>query len=315
MEERERELLAQVDKIRVLKGKSLALQVDALRGLLARFSRLSDSLRDTLQHGRGVDFLHAKEKAAVELTQLRAARANLCPVPGRALPHEDDALVFLPPEPVLLRAVAGMGSVSSSAYALTTVATGEGLKRAVKGRHAAFTVHVKSHLNEASSSPQEAVEAVLVAPDGGLVRAELEDRRDGSMVATYRARCEGVHALHVTLRGRHIAGSPFQVAVRGLRSYDSVRQPSLAFGGEGGAEGRFLRPWGVCCDRQGRLIVADRSNNRIQVRHKHTTPMDVPSPGTVTLHLFPAVSARRHAHLAWASAEIFIALYVWGIAL
>ena len=292
VEERERELLGQVEKVRVLKGKSLAMQMDVLRGLLARFSRLSDSLRDTLQHGSGVDFLHAKEKAAVELTQLRAARANVAPVtagpaplpaipgmpgPGacRPLPYEDDALVFIPPEPALLRAVASMGAVSSSGYALTTMAAGEGLTQAVKGRPATFSVKMKNHLNEdsvtslkgvAAGSPQEVLEAVLVSPDGGLVRADVEERPDGSFLVVYRARSEGPHALHVTLRGRHILGSPFQPVVRPLRSYsDSSRQASLVFGGEGGADGRFLRPWGICCDRQGRLIVADRSNNRIQV--------------------------------------------------
>lgn len=37
------------------------------------------------------------------------------------------------------------------------------------------------------------------------------------------------------------------------------------FGTEGDADGQLCRPWGVCCDRNGQIIVADRSNNRVQV--------------------------------------------------
>lgn len=36
-------------------------------------------------------------------------------------------------------------------------------------------------------------------------------------------------------------------------------------GTEGREEGQFCRPWGHCCDKMGRIYVADRSNNRIQV--------------------------------------------------
>ncbi|XP_026287949.2 E3 ubiquitin-protein ligase TRIM71 [Frankliniella occidentalis] len=271
VEARERELLAQVDKVRALKSKSLLLQTEQLRSLLQRFVRLSDTLRETLQHDDSVDHLVAKDKAAVELAQLRAARANLSSgaAPQVGVPFEDDALVFVPPEPVLLRALGSMGSVTSSAYALTTVAVGDGLTRAVRGRPAAFTVHVKNHLNEvvqaSALGAQDTLEAVLVSPDGAFTHADVDDRRDGSFLVVYRARAEGPHALHVTLRGRHIVGSPFHLAVRSVRTYDGIRSPVVSFGRQGGQDGEFLRPWGICADRQGRLIVADRSNNRIQV--------------------------------------------------
>lgn len=46
---------------------------------------------------------------------------------------------------------------------------------------------------------------------------------------------------------------------------DTGSTPALVFGAEGGNDGELCRPWGVCCDNQGRILVADRSNNRIQV--------------------------------------------------
>jgi tripartite motif-containing protein 71 len=37
------------------------------------------------------------------------------------------------------------------------------------------------------------------------------------------------------------------------------------FGQEGEGDGDLCRPWGVACDKEGRIVVADRSNNRVQV--------------------------------------------------
>lgn len=40
---------------------------------------------------------------------------------------------------------------------------------------------------------------------------------------------------------------------------------TLTFGFDGPHEGQLSRPWGVCCDKDGNIIVGDRRNNRIQV--------------------------------------------------
>ncbi|CAD5208440.1 unnamed protein product [Bursaphelenchus xylophilus] len=44
-----------------------------------------------------------------------------------------------------------------------------------------------------------------------------------------------------------------------------VKGPKFTFGGEGTADGQLNRPWGICCDQKGRIVVSDRSNNRIQI--------------------------------------------------
>lgn len=61
------------------------------------------------------------------------------------------------------------------------------------------------------------------------------------------------------IRNRPIYGANLIVAK------DTGPLPSLQFGTEGEGDGQLCRPWGVCCDRLGNIIVADRSNNRIQV--------------------------------------------------
>ncbi|CAH1184660.1 unnamed protein product [Phyllotreta striolata] len=61
------------------------------------------------------------------------------------------------------------------------------------------------------------------------------------------------------LRNRPIYG------VKHVVAKDTGPLPSLAFGTEGEGDGQLCRPWGVCCDHVGNIIVADRSNNRIQI--------------------------------------------------
>lgn len=64
-----------------------------------------------------------------------------------------------------------------------------------------------------------------------------------------------------------LSGCPTFIHVRKGRNYSLIARtgPLFSFGSEGSGDGQFCRPWGICCDLKGRIIVADRSNNRIQV--------------------------------------------------
>lgn len=42
-------------------------------------------------------------------------------------------------------------------------------------------------------------------------------------------------------------------------------QPSMAFAFDGSLDGQLSRPWGICVDKDGNIIVGDRRNNRVQV--------------------------------------------------
>lgn len=66
-------------------------------------------------------------------------------------------------------------------------------------------------------------------------------------------------------------GRPIHGLASAVIAKDSGGIVSLVFGSEGENDGQLCRPWGVCCDRLGNIIVADRSNNRIQVFHQDGT--------------------------------------------
>ena len=69
---------------------------------------------------------------------------------------------------------------------------------------------------------------------------------------------EGRHSLSLTLKGLHIKGSPFAVRARAGRNYAAIGAQKMEFGGEGESEGKLCRPWGICCSKEGFILVANR---------------------------------------------------------
>ncbi|ELT96190.1 hypothetical protein CAPTEDRAFT_90967 [Capitella teleta] len=258
LEDRERELLRRLDKVRQVKGKSLHLQLEELRLGLSQLASTVASVEDALSGGTDVDVLKTKDRIVSDIQNLRHLR-------GYLQPHEEDGVIFTPPDAALHSAICQMGFITSGAFAPLCIATGDGLKRALKGKMAVFTVHCKDHMGEPRVVGADPIEAIVQSPDGALFHADVLDRQNGTYAVSYKAQSEGSHLMTVTIRGQHIHDSPFMVQVRSGRVYSNVGSVSLQFGVEGSADGELCRPWGICTHRDGYIVIADRSNNRIQI--------------------------------------------------
>ncbi|XP_078035395.1 tripartite motif containing 71 protein wech [Augochlora pura] len=69
-------------------------------------------------------------------------------------------------------------------------------------------------------------------------------------------------------RGRPVPSNTFPVTVRINRGSEvSVKavKPFKILGNDGDVQDNLCRPWGIACDREGYIVIADRSNNRIQI--------------------------------------------------
>ncbi|XP_040596122.1 E3 ubiquitin-protein ligase TRIM71 [Mesocricetus auratus] len=258
LEERECELLWKVEKIRQVKAKSLYLQVEKLRQNLNKLDSTVSAVQQVLEEGRALDILLARDRMLAQVQELKTIRSLL-------QPQEDDRVMFTPPDQALYLALKSFGFVSSGAFAPLTKATGDGIKRALQGKVASFTVMGYDHDGEPRLSGGDLMSAVVLGPDGNLFGAEVSDQQNGTYVVSYRPQLEGEHLVSVTLCNQHIENSPFKVVVKSGRSYAGIGLPGLSFGSEGDSEGKLCRPWGVSVDKEGYIIVADRSNNRIQV--------------------------------------------------
>ena len=123
------------------------------------------------------------------------------------------------------------------------------------------------HDGEPRLSGGDAVSAVVVSvAEGNLSAVEITDHQSGSYTVSYLPKSEGEHLVSVLVCNQHILGSPFKVAVKSGRSYGALGSQVAAFGCEGESDGELCRPWGISVDKEGYVVVADRSNNRVQVR-------------------------------------------------
>lgn len=259
LEERECELLWKIEKIRQVKAKSLYLQVEKLHQSLTKLDSTIAAVSQVLDEGRHLDVLLARERMLTQIHELKALR-------GLLLPQEDDRFMFTPPDQALYIAIQSMGLISSGAFAPVTKAHGEGLKSALRGKPASFTVIGYDHDNEPRLSGGDAVSAIVMSvADGNLSAAEVMDHQNGSYTVSYLPKCEGEHLASVLVCNQHIQGSPFKVTVKSGRSYGSLGAQVSSFGCEGEGDGQLCRPWGISVDKEGYVVVADRSNNRIQI--------------------------------------------------
>ncbi|KAL7976755.1 hypothetical protein Chor_008704 [Crotalus horridus] len=258
LEERECELLWKVEKIRQVKAKSLYLQVEKLRQNLNKLDNTISAVQQVLEEGRNMDILLARDRMLAQMQEMKNVR-------GFLQPQEDDRVMFTPPDQALYLAIKSMGFVSSGAFAPLTKATGEGLKRALQGKVASFSVIGYDHDGEPRLSGGDMISAVVMGPDGNLFGADICDQQNGTYLVNYRPQMEGEHLISVMMCNQHIESSPFKVMVKSGRSYVGIGLPGLCFASEGDSDGKLCRPWGVSVDKEGYIIVADRSNNRIQI--------------------------------------------------
>ncbi|XP_077125094.1 E3 ubiquitin-protein ligase TRIM71 [Ranitomeya variabilis] len=258
LEERECELVWKVEKIRQVKVKSLYHQVDKLHQVLKKLDSTINAVQQVLEEGCTIDILIARDRVLAQMQDLKNAR-------GLLQVQEDDRIVFTPSDQAIYVAIKSMGLVSSGAFGALTKATGEGLKRAIQGQVASFTVIAYDHDGEVRLSGGDLITVLVMGPDGNLFAADVTDQLNGTYSVSYRPPLEGEHLISVMVCNQHIENSPFKVHVNSGRCYSGIGLPSLSIGGEGDTDGKLCRPWGVCVDKEGYIIVADRSNNRVQI--------------------------------------------------
>ena len=97
--------------------------------------------------------------------------------------------------------------------------------------------------------------------EGGPLRTELDDSRDGKYVVTYTLQYAGQHSVEIRVNGQPLTGSPCVVQVL-AHQY----QFGFKFGSRGEREGEFhfIRDIAVN-DKTGTIAVADKCEKRIQL--------------------------------------------------
>lgn len=284
LEQRKKFLVESLESIQAIKIKSLNRQCGEIKKIYANIDELVKDVRGKVKSlpppNAGYQEHHiqllfeCKQSLTREVQALKAFHAaNFHQLLPLFQPCETDELHFTPPDPALHNAIAQMGFLTSTAYAGNCVAYGDGLKSCLKSKLASFVVQTKDHVNEPRCVGGDAVTVLVQGPDKQFYNVDVIDKHNGTYLVNYLPHLEGVYVVSVLVNNSHVHASPFTVHVKSGRSYASLAGTAnnkalfiIDGGGEGSEDGQFCRPWGVCCDAStGNIIIADRSNNRVQV--------------------------------------------------
>ncbi|KIH67287.1 NHL repeat protein [Ancylostoma duodenale] len=263
LEERKRELLQRVDTIRQTKTKNLKAQAENLALAKTKFAQTIKS----------VEAATADEDNA-HLTGAFQELLQLYTQPIHLIPHENDVVKFAVPDSQLLSQIRSLGELESGPCARLCHLVGEGYKRPIRERQCIAYVQLRDACGEVVPTDRadggiRDVSATVVAPDGRSLEVHIgrSESDPGVVGIAYFPILDGQHQLDIRVRGVSISGCPATVEVRHGRNYAEIAAQGelFSFGKEGSGDGELCRPWGICVDLRGRVLVADRSNNRIQI--------------------------------------------------
>lgn len=258
VQDRGKILLSRLENIHKVKMTTLAQQKRELASTTVCLAQVADQLSNCSISGREMDLINSCNKAMNTVKEVQ----QKC---GTLAIHEDDQIVFEKPIPEFLESLSKFGSISGSAFAPNSYAEGEGLKKATLGKDARFVVYVRDQLNEQRTLGGDFVKVSVLDQDSRPVHFTITDGGNGTYRVIWKPSSEGEHIISVTIKDRHIKESPFRMVVRSGRNYQNIGMPLFTFGIEGKNDGELCRPWGICCSREGLLLVANRSNDRIEV--------------------------------------------------
>ena len=258
--QQEKEVVSQINSIAELRLKSLSSERENIHKALESLKSLNSSAEKVLQEeNRGkILVTHMKLTEKLQNSHMSAFGRN---------PTEDDSFILKSNTSEARKALSGLCKLTTAPYPPLCTAVGEGLYHPRVNKLCTVILCTKGRSGEPCLDGGERlfVQLKVTASGGGLLPLDIRDNQDGSYSINFRPHVKGEHQLVVAIRGQHISGSPFTLLVDGGREYGRFGMVSQCWGSEGAGNGQFCRPWGICCDQQGHIIVGDRSNHRIQV--------------------------------------------------
>ena len=258
--QQEKEVVAQISRIAEMRLKSLSKERDDIHNTLKSLKSLNTAAENALrEEDRGeMLVMHMKLSEKLQNSHKFAFGRN---------PTEDDSFILKTNASEARKALNSLCKLTTAPYPPLCTAVGEGLYHPRVNRLCTVILCTKDRSGEPCLEGGERlfVQLKVTASGGTLLPLDIRDNQDGSYSINFRPHVKGEHQLVVAIRGQHISGSPFSLLVDGGREYGRFGVVSQCWGSEGSGNGQFCRPWGICCDQQGNIIVGDRSNHRIQV--------------------------------------------------
>ncbi|KAH8266299.1 hypothetical protein KR038_010080 [Drosophila bunnanda] len=288
IEDRERFLLDFVEKLRQRRLAILHDQMAGLKSALAGLSETSDMLSKVADNACNMDQI----EIAMKLTNGQRQMEQFAGI-YKDLQPKQEVFAFAPPDYSLLQDIRNQGGVilvddknmpivSSSNGIVPTVSSvtaaaasvgvgvgpvggGVGNVGVGNGMDMAFGMNLPNNpLSVASTN----VRRPLLRDNSFRIPSPIMQPRGGSACGMSSAALDWELNGLRSSPGLHFSAPRTTQAIPGCMDLVKVRNSnalSLSFATEGHEDGQVSRPWGLCVDKMGHVLVSDRRNNRVQV--------------------------------------------------
>ncbi|XP_026842277.1 protein wech [Drosophila persimilis] len=298
IEDRERFLLDFVEKLRLRRLAILHDQMAGLKSALAGLSETSDMLSKVADNALSMDQI----EIAMKLTNGQRQMEQFAGI-YKDLQPKQEVFAFAPPDYSLLQDIRNQGGVIlvddknlpivtstsgivpsvSNVNAVTAASVGiggvgAGVSVGVNpigvgggvgpGNGMDLAFGIGSIANNPLSVASSNVRRPLLRDNSFRIPSPIMQPRGGSACGMSSAALDWELNGLRSSPGLHFSAPRTTQAIPGCMDLVKVRNSnslSLSFATEGHEDGQVSRPWGLCVDKMGHVLVSDRRNNRVQV--------------------------------------------------
>ncbi|XP_018783101.1 PREDICTED: protein wech isoform X1 [Bactrocera latifrons] len=266
IEDRERFLLDFVDKLRQRRLATLHDQMAGLKSALSGLAETSDMLQKIIENSGRMDHIEIAMKIANgerQLEQFAAIYKDLQP--------KQEMFGFIAPDYNILQDIRNQGGVVLVDEQNMPIVNGGGVLAAVGAEMGAVM--------PITNNPNMPVANVAMPPNmrrpfirensfHSIPSPLLPPVRGGSACGFQSTGLEWELSVLRTSPNLHFGAPRSTQAIPGSLEHVKARNSntlSLSFATEGHDDGQVSRPWGLCVDKMGHVLISDRRNNRVQV--------------------------------------------------
>ncbi|XP_019642129.1 PREDICTED: tripartite motif-containing protein 2-like [Branchiostoma belcheri] len=253
LQKREEDILSQIDEQCRADGKALLAKKEAIEFELAGLTSAQTFCQQAVEHGSDVHVLEVGNQVQTRVETLLTKRLDLESDWSEFQFVENTTVVDVEKEVDNFGGVKTNVDVSKCKVAV---------KPAVLRFQCVAELTTLSKEGRQSVTNNKAVKADMKDPSGKDLPTQVQMKSRGLWEISYTPEVTGIHKLEVKVNSQHVAGSPFDVDVKG--------NPVLTIGQEGSGVGELSWPAGVAVDKDGNIAVLERGNKRVQVFNVNT---------------------------------------------
>ena len=254
LEQRETELIGQLDQLTQHKLKSLAAQKDQVELIHTQLSSCVEYVEGTLRTGSAGQILEMK---APVLKQVQRITTEFNP--DTLTPKEEANMLLVASDiPDLNQACREVAEVveKCAVSANKSHVSTKGMEATIVGQATTLTLHAIDKDGNKSQKVRDISSELVSCTDASTVKCQVKRDQDNKYKIQYQPATRGKHQLHIRINGKSIKGSPYTVVAR--PSLQSLGKPVRTIE-------KLNEPWGITADSKGRIITAESGSNCITI--------------------------------------------------